>query len=137
MINLIVNKGVGRQEIVQIEDSGDYLDKESVVWDERVDGPLTADQMSKVGGFTRVDNHLVFSQEMFDQNVTQSAPSQTAIIASKFDDKADIYALAISALSEQLSDALNSLRATIGAQTIPFAMAKADFLQRVAAKMGS
>lgn len=40
MIKLLVNSPSGKQELLQIDASGAYLDQAGVIWDERTDGTL-------------------------------------------------------------------------------------------------
>ena len=59
MFKLIVNAPNGIQEVVTIEESGGYFDESLVVWDERKDGPLTDQDLAKIGGLTKQDGKLV------------------------------------------------------------------------------
>lgn len=131
MVNLIVNKGDNRQEVIQIDPSGDYLSKEDVIWDERTDGALTDDQLSKVGGFTRVDGQLVFDQAKFDANQTPSVP-RLAEIAAALTGSEDIQVAAILALAKMVNTGLNQLRLALNLPVVPFETARAVFLNTVA-----
>jgi hypothetical protein len=71
MYKLIVNTLSDTQEIVEVGKTGGYFDKSKVVYDEREDGELTTDQISKVGGYTRQGDSLVFSQVEYDTNQTK------------------------------------------------------------------
>ena len=53
MPRLLVNQPSGKQEIIQITESGGYFDLSRVVWDERTDGALpeiTIGKMQRNGG---------------------------------------------------------------------------------------
>lgn len=66
---LIVNSPLGFQEVQQVYESGYYFDETLVVYDERKKGELTAEQLSKVGGYTNAAGEdLVFSQAALDIN---------------------------------------------------------------------
>lgn len=65
---LIVNKPDGIQEIIQVFEGGKYYDDAKVIYDEQVSGPLTQDQIDKVGGWTLVNDKLTFDQALFDNN---------------------------------------------------------------------
>jgi len=48
MIKLLVNSPSGKQELLQIDASGAYLDQAGVIWDERIDGTLPAVTLGKM-----------------------------------------------------------------------------------------
>ena len=53
MIKLVANFDDGVQRLQVIHESGGFYDKTKVVWDERVDGPLSAEHEAAVGGLVR------------------------------------------------------------------------------------
>lgn len=60
MPRLLVNQPSGKQEIVEITQTGNYYDVSRVVWDERTDGVLPEVTLGKT---RRVDGQLVTDEE--------------------------------------------------------------------------
>lgn len=56
MPRLLVNQPSGKQEIIDITESGGYFDLSRVIWDERTDGALPEVTLGKM---QRVNNQLV------------------------------------------------------------------------------
>lgn len=81
MVRLLVNQGQV-QKLLVINESGEYSDKQSVVWDERVDGEFPKDLLSKVGGLVRSGSSLVVDQTKLDA-FTAAKAQQDATIAAK------------------------------------------------------
>jgi hypothetical protein len=65
-MKLLVNSPAGWQDILQVGEGGGYFDPLRVLWDERIDGTLPA---ITLGGMYRVDNTLVFSQDVMDSSL--------------------------------------------------------------------
>jgi len=68
MIKLLINDIDDIQKIIEIEITGNYFDASRILWDERIDGAISDEQLAQVGGFTLIDNEIVFSQDDFDAN---------------------------------------------------------------------
>lgn len=75
MSKLIVISPQGIQEIAEISESGSIaVDSDTglpvmqCLWDERTEGELTGDQLTKVGGFSKSGTQLVYSQSDYNKN---------------------------------------------------------------------
>lgn len=62
---ILVDSPMGTQQIIEINRSGEYYEKDRVLWDERHDGPLRI-EMANVGGYKRQGSSLVFDQSKKD-----------------------------------------------------------------------
>lgn len=82
---IIVNDKDGIQKIKIVFQGGGYKDPTKVLWHEYKNGRLTADQISKVGGYT--DTNLTYSQSAFDANVVKI---QAQVDAKAADDAARV-----------------------------------------------
>lgn len=56
-------------------------------------------------------------------------------VIKKLTDKTDTYVLAIDVMAELVNLGLNQIRTALGIPVVPFAVIKADFLQRVQARL--
>lgn len=64
---LIVNQKDGLQVIIEGLSGVKYYDQEKVIYDEQVSGPLTKDQIDKLGGwFLDSKGNFTFDQQLFD-----------------------------------------------------------------------
>lgn len=124
---LIVNNPLGRQELVEVGESGTYFDLSRVIWDERADGLLSPEQISQVGGFARVGGSLVFDAAQFAANPSVSVPAPDKTVAQQiqelFWNKNDPEVLVMRAIARQLNVLANALRSMQGLPTIPFEQA--------------
>jgi len=82
MPKLLVNAPTGRQEVIDIQESGSYFKKSRVIWDERKDGPLPE---ITLGGMKRSGKKLVL-----DNALLASAPEPEAPRKSPFHQLLDI-----------------------------------------------
>lgn len=80
MFKLLVNAPSGKQEIVEVSESGGYFDASRVLWDEREDGPLPD---ITIGGMVRSGDSLTFDQARMDEHVAASAPPVPAQVTRR------------------------------------------------------
>lgn len=71
MNNLLVNSPTGKQELIEVSDSGGYFDAARVIWDERIDGAMP---VITLGGMVRTGDALVFNQIRMDEHIAASKP---------------------------------------------------------------
>ena len=74
---LLIDDVDGIQRTVEIAKTGGYFDPSKVLWDERVDKALSPADMSKVGGYSRVSDALVYDQTKYDENQAKITQKQT------------------------------------------------------------
>lgn len=74
---LLIDDVDGIQRTVEITKTGGYFDPSKVLWDERVDETLSITDLSKVGGYSRVGDALVYDQVKFDENQAKIMQKQT------------------------------------------------------------
>jgi hypothetical protein len=96
------------------EDTKTYI--HPVIWDSNIDGIPEDFDESKLGGYQRIDNKLVYSQEAFDANeaikaaqqaeITTSITSQQKVVSVKQLDEN----FALRALAKTLIVELNDIR---------------------------
>ncbi len=84
MIKLVVNRDHGEQELLVIHESGNYHDKAKVVWDERVDGKLSAQNESSVGGLVRAQNGTLSVDAAKLATARAAKQSRDAVEAERF-----------------------------------------------------
>ena len=80
MNNLLVNSPTGRQEIIEVSNGGGYFDAARVLWDERIDGPMP---VITLGGMTRIDGVLTYSQARADEHIAASRPPVPAQVTMR------------------------------------------------------
>lgn len=71
MDKLLVNTPSGAQALVEVGPGGGYFDADRVLWDERIDGPLSA---ITLGGMVRAGAELAFDQTRMDEHTAATAP---------------------------------------------------------------
>lgn len=86
MIKLLVNSPSGKQEILQIDPSGAYLDQSGVVWDERTDGTMpeiTLGKMQRNGDQleTLADYLPEHSAALYAESVPREITIRQAVLA--------------------------------------------------------
>lgn len=82
MSKLLVDAPPGWQELLEIGPGGNYFNQPSILWDERIDGPLPA---ITLGGMIRQGNALVFNQARMDASTAALAPkTPTQVEKRKF-----------------------------------------------------
>jgi len=69
-IKLLVNTPEKLQELIEIDELGNYFDSSRVIWDERIDGIFPSDKMSEIGGLIKNGNALIFNQDLFDTDIS-------------------------------------------------------------------
>lgn len=69
MYKLLVNAPSGKQELIEVSETGSYFDPSLVLWDERVDGPLPEITLGKM---QRVNDALVESDEYLPAHIEES-----------------------------------------------------------------
>lgn len=77
-MKLLVNAPNGKQEIIEVTESGGYFDESLVIWDERIDGDMPP---VKLGGMIRDGNQLRFSQDKFDSLQIPAEEVNAAILS--------------------------------------------------------
>lgn len=63
-IKLVVNHVDGIQKVIEVYKGGGYFDESRVVWDERIDGPLTDDMLKNIGGLVRTGKSVDFDPDL-------------------------------------------------------------------------
>lgn len=71
MNKLLVNAPTGKQELIEVSDSGGYFDATRVLWDEHIDGLIP---VITLGGMTRDGGLLTYSQARMDEHIAASKP---------------------------------------------------------------
>ena len=84
MNRLLVNSPTGKQELIEVSDSGGYFDATRVLWDERIDGPMPA---ATLGAMVRSGDTLVVDPALLAASVAsikaaQGKALQAAIITA-------------------------------------------------------
>ena len=88
---LIVEDAATDQFIVEIGDTGS--DARTIIFDSRLDGPITPTLKSKIGGLDRVINVVSFDQSKknaFDARVQAKIDAKDAKLADKASRKVDV-----------------------------------------------
>ena len=142
MTKLLVINPQEIQQLIEVGQGGGYFDPSRVLWDEREDtGEIDP---AKVGGYSRVDDELVYSQEDFDAHealkVTLAASDLTALKATlkvegkKIIDDLRADGIVQRAVAKITMDELNILRAWLASFKTEVAAASslADLKTRVA-----
>jgi hypothetical protein len=64
MIKLLVNNPQGKQELIEIHESGSYYDEDSVVFDERKSGKFPEDMKEHVGYLKKYYKKLIIDESL-------------------------------------------------------------------------
>jgi len=80
MYKIIVNAPTGKQELIEIEESGSYFDESLVVWDERKDGKIPEESISSVGFLKKWGARLIVDKERQIKIIEDTADAEIAKI---------------------------------------------------------
>lgn len=108
MYALLINAPSGKQEIIDIDETGSYFEPAHVLWDTRIDGPmpfLTLGKMQRVGDDLIVLNDFIpgHAEAVRAESVPYSVLMPSARIAM---------------LRENVLDTVETFIATLGAEAI-------------------
>lgn len=82
---LLVNTPSGKQEIIEVEETGSYFDQSRVIWDERVDNTLPGDIV--LGKMLRINNGLVEDVDYLSEHVAavraESVPAEVSMASAR------------------------------------------------------
>lgn len=86
MPKLLVNQPSGKQEIIEITESGGYFDVSRVVWDERTDGTLPAVTLGKMqrngGQLVTLEDYLPeHAEAVYQESVPHEITMRQAVLA--------------------------------------------------------
>lgn len=86
MPKLLVNQSSGKQEIIEITESGGYFDVSRVVWDERTDGTLPAVTLGKMqrngGQLVTLEDYLPeHAEAVYQESVPREITMRQAVLA--------------------------------------------------------
>jgi hypothetical protein len=86
MIKLLVNSPSGKQELLQVDDSGAYMDQSSIIWDERTDGALpeiTIGKMQRNGSqLVTLEEYLPeHAEAVYQESVPREITMRQAVLA--------------------------------------------------------
>ena len=108
MYKLLVVAPSGKQEILEVSETGGYFDDSRVLWDERVDGELPATELGKM---QRVGNELITLEDLLSAHAdavrVENTPSQVLMPAAR-----------IAMLRANVLDAVETFIATLGTEAV-------------------
>lgn len=90
-MKLLVNAPSGRQEIIDVSQSGGYFDPSRVLWDERIDGPMP--ELS-LGGMVRSGNDLLVDQAILAAADASALEEKKQSMISEIKSKRDFMEVA-------------------------------------------
>lgn len=110
MPKLLVNQPSGKQEIIEISQTGDYFDQNRVLWDERTDGTLPGNV--EAGKMTLENGQLVLNanplQEHADAVYNETIPQHVTIRQAELALREAGYLAAVKTWVEGLNGDLQS-----------------------------
>lgn len=109
MPRLLVNQPSGKQEIVDIDETGSYFDPARVLWDTRIDGALP--ENIELGKVQRSGDELINAEEFIHEHAEairkESVPAEVLMPAAR-----------IAMLRAGVLDDVDSFITTLGAEAV-------------------